>query len=141
MNIYPLRIGFLSSICLVTIMFWIIYGIFSQTPLMRSTELWGQVPIEVKIVMNANNPYNCKYFEPNNLKIEKGTTVQWTNDDSSFHTVTSGSYDSGPTTGPEGFDSKLLVTGDSFQKQFNSIGTFNYFCTLHPFMTGQIVVH
>jgi plastocyanin len=60
-----------------------------------------------------------------------GTTVTWTNLDSTVHTVTSG-------TGA--FDSGALGQNATFSYTFNSRGTFNYHCTLHPFMTGKVIV-
>lgn len=140
MKTCPFRFGFFHLITLVMIICSITYGIISDTPLIFFTELWAEKTEPVEIVMNAYNPYNRIFFKPPNLDIPDGTRVIWTNNDSSFHTVTSGTYESGPTKGPDGFDSGLLVTGGSFTVKFNSSNTVDYYCTLHPFMTGQIVV-
>ena len=70
-------------------------------------------------------------FSPATLTIATGDTVTWTNDDPAVHTATS-------TTGA--FDSGDLVQGASFSVTFDTPGTYDYLCTPHPTMTGQIVV-
>ena len=70
-------------------------------------------------------------FSPATLTITAGDTVTWTNQDQMIHTVTS-------TTGA--FDSGDLDPGDAFSFTFTTPGTYDYLCTPHPFMTGQIVV-
>lgn len=71
-------------------------------------------------------------FSSEVLNINVGDTVTWTNGDSAKHTVTS---DSGGE-----LDSVLLAKGESYSHTFNEVGTFNYHCTPHPYMTGVIVV-
>ena len=70
-------------------------------------------------------------FSPATLTITVGDTVTWTNEDQIEHTATS-------TTGA--FDSGLLGQGESYSFTFMTPGTFDYLCTPHPTMTGQIVV-
>ena len=70
-------------------------------------------------------------FAPATLTITAGDTVTWTNEDQIEHTATS-------TTGA--FDSGLLGQGASFSFTFATPGTYDYLCTPHPSMTGQIVV-
>jgi plastocyanin len=78
-----------------------------------------------------------KYFDPALLSAKAGTTVVWTNKDSASHTVTSGN----PSAGPSGtFDSGLIKAGNTFQYKFSSAGTTEYFCTIHPWMTGKVTV-
>ena len=63
--------------------------------------------------------------------VKVGTTVTWTNGDDIPHTVVS----------KDGiFKSKVLDTGDHFAFTFAKPGQFGYFCSLHPHMTGTIVV-
>jgi plastocyanin len=69
-------------------------------------------------------------FQPQNLNIVVGTTVRWTNNDPYPHTATS----------PGNFDSGTLNQGQSYQHTFNTPGTYNYFCAVHPNMTGSIIV-
>ena len=94
----------------------------------------------VTISPGSSVPSNGKFFVPETLTVSKGTTVTWTNGDSTLHTVTSGSPESGNSgTGTE-FDSSYLAAGKTFQHQFSISGTFDYYCTLHPYMKGKVVV-
>jgi amicyanin len=70
-------------------------------------------------------------FTSKSLTVKAGTTVTWTNQDDIPHTVTS-------TT--QQFKSKALDTNDTFSFTFTTPGSYNYFCSLHPHMTGTIVV-
>jgi plastocyanin len=71
-------------------------------------------------------------FAPATLTVPVGTEVTWVNHDDIPHTVTSADK----TT----FGSELLDTDDRFVYRFTEPGTFPYFCSLHPFMTAQVVV-
>ena len=75
-------------------------------------------------------------YIPSNIEIEKGKQVTWVNEDSAFHSVTSGFYET-PT---ELFDSGHLDPYESYTLTFDESGTFDYFCTLHPWMKGQVIV-
>ncbi len=75
-------------------------------------------------------------YIPSNIVIEKGKQVTWVNEDSAFHSVTSGFYET-PT---ELFDSGHLDPYESYTLTFDESGTFDYFCTLHPWMKGQVIV-
>ena len=75
-------------------------------------------------------------YIPSKISIEKGKQVTWVNEDSAFHSVTSGSYDY-PTPL---FDSGHLDPFESYSITFDESGIFDYFCTLHPWMKGQVVV-
>ena len=84
---------------------------------------------------------NC--FSPNPVNASPGDTVTWTNTDSASHTVTSGKPDN--STGnivAAVFDSGLLSPGKTFSHQFTAadVGTINYFCQVHPWMAGQVIV-
>jgi plastocyanin len=92
----------------------------------------------VTIASGSSVPSNGKFFVPETLTTSTGTTVTWTNEDSTLHTVTSGSPEAG-NSGTE-FDSSYLAAGKTFQHPFNTAGTFDYYCTLHPFMKGKVVV-
>lgn len=70
-------------------------------------------------------------FDAQVIEIPVGTTVTWTNQDSAPHT----------TTANDGtWDSAVLEQGDSFSFTFDTAGTFDYICNIHPSMTGQVVV-
>jgi plastocyanin len=76
-------------------------------------------------------------FIPDFVEIFVGDTITWFNDDTAAHTVTSGTV----TEGPDGFfDSSLVVSGNEFSVTFNQPGTFPYFCMVHPWMVGQVIV-
>lgn len=79
---------------------------------------------------------NC--FNSQSLQITTGTTVTWKNTDQYSHTITSGSpYDK--QVGTE-FDSGLVSPGNEFSFTFQDVGTYHYFCEIHPWMRGQIDV-
>ncbi len=71
-------------------------------------------------------------FIPATITIPKGSTVIWTQEDSVAHTVTSASG--------MGFDSGPLNQGQTFKWNFNEAGTFGYICSIHPYMTGKVIV-
>jgi plastocyanin len=75
-------------------------------------------------------------FSPNSVTITVNDIVKWTNNDSITHTVTSGAP--GATDGK--FDSGNLAAGSTVCVQFLIAGTFNYFCNIHTFMTGNVIV-
>jgi len=72
-------------------------------------------------------------FGPATLTVAVGTTVTWTNRDDIPHTVVS-------TDDPRAFRSKVLDTDEKFSYTFTKAGTFPYFCSVHPKMTGTVVV-
>ena len=65
------------------------------------------------------------------MTVKAGTTVSWTNEDDIPHAIASSS---------KLFKSKALDTDDNFSFTFTTPGTYQYFCSLHPHMTGTIVV-
>ena len=76
-------------------------------------------------------------FIPSPVTIPMGGTVTWENNDTAAHTATGGSA----TEGPSGvFDSSLIMAGSSFSHTFEDAGTFDYFCMVHPWMAGAVIV-
>ena len=76
-------------------------------------------------------------FIPSPVTIPMGGTVTWENNDTAAHTATGGSA----TEGPSGvFDSSLIMAGSSFSHTFEDAGTFDYFCMVHPWMVGAVMV-
>lgn len=70
-------------------------------------------------------------FAPAQLTVSVGTTVTWTNRDDIPHTIVSN----------DGvFKSKVRDTDETFSFTFDKAGTYSYFCSVHPKMTGKIVV-
>jgi len=80
-------------------------------------------PMEVKI--------DNFTFGPAELTVRAGTTITWTNRDDIPHTVVSTD---------KVFKSKVLDTDEQFSSTFSTPGTFTYFCSIHPKMTGKVVV-
>jgi plastocyanin len=70
-------------------------------------------------------------FAPQRVTVKAGTTITWTNNDDIPHALAS------PT---KAFRSKALDTDDKFSFTFTTAGVYEYFCSLHPHMTGTIVV-
>src|ERR1700737_1118178 len=70
-------------------------------------------------------------FGPATLTVPAGTSVTWTNRDDIPHTVAS-------TDGV--FKSKALDTDEKFSFTFSKAGTYPYFCSIHPKMTGKVIV-
>jgi len=80
---------------------------------------------------------NLSCYSPFQTKISIGDSVVWTNDDNAAHTVTSGTA----SVGASGiFDSSLFMAGESFGVEFFESGVYDYFCMVHPWMTGTILV-
>lgn len=71
-------------------------------------------------------------FSPAELKIAPGTTVEWLNRDDIPHTVVSEDQTI--------FKSKALDTDDKYSFTFTKPGTYPYFCSIHPKMTGKVIV-
>jgi plastocyanin len=100
----------------------------------------GPVTVEVSLPSGTSVP-GCEEtnacYVPATVSINVGDTVSWSNDDTAAHTVTGGSA----TTGPSGaFDSSLLIAGGTFEHTFDSSGTEDYYCMVHPWMTGSVKV-
>jgi plastocyanin len=70
-------------------------------------------------------------FAPQQVTVKAGTTVTWTNNDDTPHVVASST---------KSFRSKALDTDDKFSFTFNTAAVYQYFCSLHPHMSGTIVV-
>ena len=70
-------------------------------------------------------------FGPQDLAVSPGTTVVWTNRDDIPHTVVSTD---------KVFKSKVLDTDEKFSYKFEKAGTYPYFCSIHPKMTGKVTV-
>jgi|SRR5580692_6123585 plastocyanin len=71
------------------------------------------------------------FFGPQVITVPVGTTVTWTNSDDIPHTAVS-------TDGV--FKSKVMDTDEKFSYTFTRAGTYSYYCSVHPKMTGQVVV-
>ncbi len=81
---------------------------------------------EAEIVTVAMRDYK---FDKQEIKIKEGTIVVWTNYDSAPHTVDG-----------EGLDSGTISKGESWTHTFTTKGLYDYYCSYHPSMTGNVVV-
>jgi plastocyanin len=70
-------------------------------------------------------------FGPQTLTVRAGTIVTWVNDDEEPHTVTASDHS---------YRSQILNTGGRVSHRYDTPGQYAYFCSLHPHMTGRIVV-
>ena len=96
-------------------------GGYQQTPAQQGAPVTG---------VTHMNMQNFAY-QMANIQVRAGTTVTWTNQDSAPHSVTfkNGMKDSG-----------LLSQGQSFSYTFNTPGTYQYYCTVHPYMVATVTV-
>jgi len=109
-----------------------------------STNVFAQTSYDVNIPTGAASP-DAPYFwqsekdgsTSGNVEILIGDTIVWKNADTAAHTVTSGTAIEGPD---DIFDSGLFAPGKSFTYKFSEIGHYPYYCTLHPWMEGTIIV-
>lgn len=96
--------------------------------------------IKVMIAVSSSRPgceqTNSCYLPPN-VTIRSGETITWVNDDRAFHTVTGGYYDVFDGT----FDSGHMNPSDKFSYTFDDVGEFHYYCRLHPWMEGTVIVN
>ena len=76
-------------------------------------------------------------YLPYSLDIWVSDTVSWNNVDSAAHTVTSGS----PNNHDGNFDSGMMMVNQSWEFTFTDSGEYDYYCVLHPWMTGKIIVN
>ena len=123
-----------GGIATAAVLLLVVGGLFAGAAQALASGSHNQSLSAVSIVLGASNPQNTAgHYGPGTITVVIGVnnTVTWTNRDFSVHTVTS---DSG------GFDSGLLNSGDSWTHTFTTPGTYAYHCTIHPFMTGTVVV-
>ena len=102
-------------------------ALFAAEATLPATTSARAAETEVKIEVKIDN----FTFAPQRIVVQAGTTVTWTNADDAPHTVVS-------TT--KLFKSSALDTTDKFSFTFATPGTYEYFCSLHPHMTGTVVV-
>jgi plastocyanin len=124
-----LTLGEYEYICLVHP--WMIATIIIEEP---------QEPVITEVIMPAGagiQQIGQTYYDPQDISVVIDTTVQWINEDETIHTVTSGGIDTGATGI---FDSGIIDAGNSFTYTFDSVGTFDYYCIVHPWMIGSVTV-
>ena len=84
----------------------------------------ASAPVTVKIA-------NFTFAAPT-VSVAPGTTVTWVNEDDIPHTVVASDN--------KLFRSKVLDSGDRFSFTFGAAGTYGYYCSIHPHMTGKVIV-
>ena len=134
------KIAIIPSIIIVVI----IVGV-SQVNLQDTQEETSEVEIvediENMIIMPIKSARpdcgpNDECYIPSYYVAKSGETVYWKNQDSAFHSVTSGQQEN-----PDGlFDSGHIDPDEKFSYKFTEIGVYPYYCTLHPWMNGMIKV-
>ncbi|HEX5478627.1 MAG TPA: plastocyanin/azurin family copper-binding protein [Dehalococcoidia bacterium] len=82
----------------------------------------------------TDDSFSPKSYAPNPITVQAGDSVTWTNNGPATHTVTS---DPG---GALAFDSGNIAAGGTFTQTFSTAGTFTYHCSIHPGMTGSVIV-
>ncbi len=95
----------------------------------------ADVIMPIKVSRPGCEETNSCYL-PSIITKKQGQQVTWSNEDVAFHTVTSGLYDEPSDL----FDSGHLDPEQKFIVSFDEQGTFDYFCTLHPWMAGKVIV-
>ena len=108
---------------------------------MEETEV--EMSAAVSVPSGSSTPgceENDECFLPNTVTVGVGGTVTWTNDDTAAHTVTSGNLSTDPDNVGTVFDSSIFMSGKTFEYTFDEAGDYDYFCVVHPWMTGKVIV-
>jgi plastocyanin len=92
---------------------------------------------QITIPLGATTSNIDETFVPSTINIPINSSVKWTNNDSTLHTVTSVNK---TFSNSNLFDSGFLSQGESFTVSYNNTGSYPYQCILHPFMTGNVIV-
>ena len=108
-----------------------------EEPAMEAT----QVSAEIVSIPEGSGAPGCEETDecyiPSTLNISAGTTVVWENNDAAAHLATSGT----PDGGPDGvFDSGMIMGGATYEYEFSETGEFVYYCLVHPWMVGTVIV-
>ncbi len=108
-----------------------------EEPVMETT----QVSAEIVSIPEGSGAPGCEETDecyiPSTLNISAGTTVVWENNDAAAHLATSGT----PDGGPDGiFDSGMIMGGATYEYEFTETGEFVYYCLVHPWMVGTVIV-
>jgi len=117
-----------------------VFSIIAITPLAFAAHGEGGMSATVTNAPGSSTPGceetdNC--FVPSTVVITAGGTVTWENTDTAAHTASSGTA----AGGPDGvFDSSLIMAGGSYSVTLDDEGTYPYFCMVHPWMQGTVIV-
>jgi nitrite reductase (NO-forming) len=94
----------------------------------------------VNMPQGSSNPSATEFFVPSDISVSAGSTVTWTNSDTTIHTVVEGSPQEASAGGEPAFDSSIMAPNSTFEHTFDTAGEFDYYCSLHPFMVGKVTV-
>jgi len=115
-----------------------VFSIIAITPSAFAAHGEGGMSATVENAAGSSTP-GCEpdCFIPSPVVITVGGTVTWENTDTAAHTASSGT----PAGGPDGvFDSSLIISGGSYSVTLDDEGTYPYFCMVHPWMEGTVIV-
>jgi len=126
-------------ICSLFVLF-TVFSIIAITPSAFAAHGEGGMSATVTNAVGSSTPGceetdNC--FIPSTVVITAGGTVTWENVDNAAHTASSGTA----AGGPDGvFDSSLIIAGGSYSVTLDDEGAYPYFCMVHPWMQGTVIV-
>ena len=131
-------IGALAVVVIGGLIVWMVLGAKQQAPgsqpdTSSPTDLVDKSNEGTAVTVTLKNTK----FTPQNIKVKKGTTVTWVNEDTTQHNVVA--LNSNDESGLPA-ENDLFGNGESYSFTFEIIGTFQYKCTPHPFMTGSVEV-
>lgn len=124
-----------ASLCMIVAL--VTSGVMLAQPGIQANAQGSSSTKDVEIVKGASDQNNGQFFVPAEIQISTGGTVNWTNNDITIHTATAGTPGQGPS---EQFDSGLINPNGTYENTFNEPGSFDYYCTLHPWMIGKVTV-
>ena len=132
-----------KAISSIFVLFAIAAGMASMAPAAFADESQGN-PHNIEAVLESGFGQDCVAdgcYTPSTLTVDVGHTITMTNSDTpSVHTFTSGTVDGFTPTPSDVFDSGILSPGDSFEYLADTAGEFPYYCMLHTWMVGTLVV-
>jgi len=113
-----------------------VFSIIAITPLAFA----DHSKVDINMAVGSSTPgceTNNMCYMPYNAALDVGGEAMWHNVDTMAHTVSSGT----PAEGLDDvFDSSLVAAGGMFSYKFEEAGTYDYFCMVHPWMTGIVTV-
>jgi len=131
----------ITLVAILLVLVFVIIGIVLSNSSIETISEDSEPIVKADVIMptKVSRP-GCEKIDrcyiPSVITIQSGQQVTWVNEDSAFHSVTSGFYGS-PT---ELFDRGHLDPFEAYTVDFDETVTFDYFCTLHPGMKGQVIV-
>lgn len=134
-----LIVGAVALVLVGGIIVWLVLGARPQnssTNTINTNDSTATVEEEV-VASQTTVTIKNSAFTPQNLKVKKGTTVKWVNEDAVRHNVVALNESA---QGGLPAENALLGKGESYSFTFETVGTFEYKCSPHPFMTGKIEV-